>query len=66
MVPPGVFQIGTVALKSNVTLRITAGAKLLGSAVGKQYHAVDAIPLSGDTTLIDGNWRFFTQSMRRM
>lgn len=56
MVPPGVFQIGSVELKSNVTLRITAGAKLLGSADGKQYHAVDAIPLSGDTTLIDGNW----------
>src|SRR5215472_8707577 len=56
LVPAGTFQIGTVELKSNVTLRIAAGAKLLGSADGKQYHAVDPIPLSGDTTLIDGNW----------
>jgi polygalacturonase len=56
LVPAGVFQIGTVELKSNVTLRIAAGGKLLGSADGKQYHAVDAIPLSGDTTLVDGNW----------
>lgn len=56
VVPPWIFQIGTVELKSNVTLRVTAGAKLLGSADGKQYHAVDSIPLSGDTTLINGNW----------
>lgn len=52
----GVFQSGTVELKSNVTLHITASAKLLGTADGKQYHAVDAIPLSGDSTLNDGNW----------
>jgi hypothetical protein len=39
-----------------VTLHIAAAGKLLGSADGKQYHAVDAIPLSGDSTLIDGNW----------
>ena len=35
VIPPGIFQIGTVELKSNVTLRVTAGAKLLGSADGK-------------------------------
>jgi hypothetical protein len=56
LVPAGVFQIGTVELKSNLTLHIAASGKLLGSADGKQYHAVDAIPLSGDTTLNDGNW----------
>jgi polygalacturonase len=56
LVPAGTFQIGTVELKSNVTLHITAAGKLLGTADGKQYHAVDAIPLSGDSTLIDGNW----------
>jgi polygalacturonase len=56
LVPAGTFHIGTVELKSNVTLHIAAGGKLLGSADGKQYHAVDAIPLSGDTTLVDGNW----------
>ena len=56
LVPAGTFQIGTVELKSNVTLHIAASGKLLGSADGKQYHAVDAIPLRGDTTLEDGNW----------
>jgi hypothetical protein len=56
LVPAGTFVIGTVELKSNVTLHIAAGGKLLGSADGKQYHAVDAIPLRGDTTLNDGNW----------
>lgn len=56
LVPAGTFQIGTVELKSNVTLHIAASGKLLGSADGKQYHAVNAIPLRGDTTLEDGNW----------
>ena len=56
LVPAGVFVIGTVEIKSNVTLHIAAEGKLLGSADGKQYHAVDAIPLEGDTTLNDGNW----------
>jgi polygalacturonase len=56
LVPAGTFQIGTVELKSNVTLHISAAGKLLGSADGKQYHAVDAIPLTGDSTLNDGNW----------
>jgi len=56
LVPAGTFVIGTTELKSNVTLHIAAGGTLLGSADGKQYHAVDAIPLRGDTTLGDGNW----------
>ncbi len=56
LVPAGTFVIGTVELKSNVTLHISAGGTLLGSGDGKQYHAVDAIPLHGDTTLNDGNW----------
>jgi Glycosyl hydrolases family 28 len=55
LVPAGVFVIGTVEMKSNVTLHIAAQGKLLGSTDGKQYHAVDAIPLHGDTTLRDGN-----------
>jgi len=59
LVPAGTFTIGTVELKSNVTLHIAAGGTLLGSADGKQYHAVDAIPLHGDTTLNDGNWAMF-------
>jgi polygalacturonase len=56
LVPAGVFLIGTTELKSNVTLRIVAGGTLLGAADEKQYHAVDAIPLKGDSTLGDGNW----------
>lgn len=55
LVPPGVFVIGTVELKSNVTLHIAAQGKLLGSADGRQYYAAASIPLSGDTTLEDGN-----------
>jgi len=56
LVPAGTFVIGTTQLKSNVTLHLAASATLLGSGDGKDYHAVDAIPLSGDSTLGDGNW----------
>jgi polygalacturonase len=55
LIPAGVFVIGTIELKSNVTLRIAAQGKLLGSADGKQYFAAEAIPLRGDATLNDGN-----------
>ena len=55
LVPAGVFVIGTIEMKSNVILHIAARGKLLGSADGKQYHAAEAIPLSGDSTLNDGN-----------
>lgn len=56
LVPAGKFQVGSVELKSNVTLRIVAGGILLGSGNGAHYHAVAAIPLDGDSTLGDGNW----------
>src|SRR3989442_4088170 len=39
LVPAGVFVIGTVEMKSNVTLHIAAQGKLLGTDDGKQYHA---------------------------
>jgi polygalacturonase len=55
LVPAGVFVIGTVELKSNVTLHIATQGKLLGSADGKQYHASDAIPLDSGWTMGDGN-----------
>lgn len=55
LVPAGTFVIGSVEMKSNVTLHISAGGRLLGSGDGKQYHAAEAIPLSGDSTLEDGN-----------
>ena len=56
LVPAGKFVIGTVQLKSNVTLHLASAATLLGSGDGKQYHAVSEIPLHGDSTLSDGNW----------
>ena len=55
IVPAGIFVIGTIEMKSNVTLHISAQGTLLGSAEGKQYHAATAIPLTGDSTLGDGN-----------
>lgn len=55
IIPAGVFVIGTVQMKSNVTLHIAAKGVLLGTDDGKQYYADDNIPLSGDTTLRDGN-----------
>ncbi|HUA64024.1 MAG TPA: glycosyl hydrolase family 28 protein [Verrucomicrobiae bacterium] len=55
LVPAGTFVIGTVEMKSNVTLRVSAGATLLGTTDGKQYYAASAIPLRGDSTLGDGN-----------
>lgn len=56
LVPVGKFLVGTIELKSNVTLHLVAAATLLGSANGQHYHAVDAIPLEGDSTLGDGHW----------
>ena len=56
LVPAGIYVIGTIEIKSDVTLHIASAGKLLGSADGKQYHAVDSIPLHGDSTLEDGNW----------
>jgi polygalacturonase len=55
LAPTGIFLIGMVELKSNVTLHLAAGAKLLGSADGKQYRHVDAIPLNAGSTMDDGN-----------
>jgi len=58
LVPAGVFVIGTVEMKSNVTLHIAAQGKLLGSGDGKQYHATETIPTRdgpGEWTMGDGN-----------
>jgi hypothetical protein len=56
LLPAGIFQVGSIELKSNITLHISASATLLGTADGSQYHGIDAVPLRGDTTLKDGNW----------
>jgi len=55
LVPAGIFQIGMIELKSNVTLHVSAGATLLGTGDGTQYHNVTAVPLSGDSTAGDGD-----------
>ena len=58
LVPAGSFLIGPIELKNNVTLRVVAGGKLLGSTDPKQYHPVAAIPMKdgpGDHTMGDGN-----------
>lgn len=55
LVPAGIFVTGTLEMKSNVTLHIAAQGKLLGTADGKQYHAADAIPTTGEHTMGDGN-----------
>ncbi|PTR01551.1 polygalacturonase [Mucilaginibacter yixingensis] len=55
LVPAGVFVIGTVELKSNVTLHLSAQGKLLGTADGKQYYAGKTIPLDTGWTMNDGN-----------
>jgi hypothetical protein len=44
LVPAGDFLIGTVELKSHVTLRIAAKGRLLGSGDIKDYHAGRNIP----------------------
>jgi Glycosyl hydrolases family 28 len=60
LVPAGVFVTGTVEMKSNITLHIVAGGKLLGSANAKEYHGAKTIPLKGDSTLGDGNYGLIT------
>jgi polygalacturonase len=55
LVPAGNFLIGPIELKSNVTLHIVAGGKLLGTTDPKQYHPANGIPLEGDHTMGDGN-----------
>jgi len=55
LVPAGVFVIGSIELKSNVTLHISAQGKLLGTGDGKQYYAAEAIPTTGEWTMGDGN-----------
>ena len=55
LVPAGVFLIGPIALKSNVTLHVAAGARLLATADASQYHPAPGIPLQGDHTMGDGN-----------
>ncbi|MCD2422588.1 glycosyl hydrolase family 28 protein [Niabella pedocola] len=56
--PPGIYIAGTLELKSNVTLYLSAQATLMGTTDGTKYVAAAEIPLTGDSTLIDGNVGF--------
>jgi len=55
LIPDGTFLIAPVELKSNVTLRLAAGARLTGSTDPRLYHPARGIPLEGDHTMGDGN-----------
>src|SRR5262249_5687163 len=44
LVPAGDFVIGTIELKSNVTLHLAAKGKLLGSGSAEHYKAGNGIP----------------------
>src|SRR5438093_9983823 len=46
LVPAGDFVIGTVELKSDVTLRLAARGRLLGSPRPEDYHAGNGVPPS--------------------
>ena len=53
LVPAGDFLIGTIELKSNVTLHLAAQGRLLGSAKIGDYHAGNGIPRNnGNIVLI--------------
>jgi polygalacturonase len=44
LVPPGDFVIGTTALKSNMTLHVGSGARLLGSKNKEDFRAGEGVP----------------------
>jgi hypothetical protein len=44
LIPAGEFIVGTLELKSNVTLHLAAAGKLLGSGNIEHYHAGNGIP----------------------
>jgi len=46
LVPAGDFVVGTIELKSNVTLHLAAQGKLLGSAKPEHYKAGNGVPPS--------------------
>jgi polygalacturonase len=51
LIPAGVFLSGTLELKSNVTLHLSAGAKLLGSPKREDYTSGNGVP-SGNGNIV--------------
>jgi hypothetical protein len=44
LVPAGDFVVGTLTLRSNLTLRLAAQGRLLGSDKAEDYHAGEGVP----------------------
>ncbi|HEV2689537.1 MAG TPA: glycosyl hydrolase family 28 protein [Bryobacteraceae bacterium] len=56
LIPPGDFLTGTIELKSNVTLHVSAGGRLLGSGTPQHYSAGRGIPPNnGNVVLLFAN-----------
>src|SRR5581483_10299094 len=54
LVPAGDFVVGTLELKSNVTLHLAASGRLLGSGDPKDFHAGRGIPTSNGNIVLLG------------
>ena len=54
LVPAGDFVIGTLELKSDVTLHVATKGRLLGSENPKDYHAGNGIPPSNGNVVLLG------------
>src|SRR4051812_21985364 len=52
LVPAGDFLVGTLELKSNVTLHLAAAGRLLGSANPGDFHAGNGIPPSNGNVVL--------------
>ena len=52
LIPAGTFVIGTIELKSNVTLKVAAQGRLLGSETPQHYKAGDGIPASNGNVVM--------------
>ena len=52
LIPAGTFVIGTIELKSNVTLKIAAQGRLLGSETPQPYKAGNGIPASNGNVVM--------------
>jgi len=52
LIPAGTFVIGTIELKSNVTLKVAAQGRLLGSETPQHYKAGNGIPASNGNVVM--------------
>jgi polygalacturonase len=62
-VPPGLYRTGTIALKSNVTLHLAAGALLQGSADPSDYPVDPGKQESGSNTSLAADVRYLGRTM---